>query len=1185
VAQTPQPEAESNLLPIGFHLGQDDALHMEAVRAAGGSFAVVVFNWANIEPEPNYVYWEVPDAALRTAEFYGIDLIVRLDQPPTWALETGNATHPPGLGQTPWQLEAYTNFARRVAERYGDRLAGVIIWNEPNLNLEWNNQPPDALAYTEMLKVTYPAVKAVAPDLPVLLGGLASTEGEGDWAINDLDYLQALYDAGAGGYFDVLTAHPYGFGRPPDDPPEKFRPNFRRLELYREIMDANGDGDKPIWVTEMGWLTWTNDPDHNWQVVTPEVQADYTLQAIAYAQNFYPWLERLGIWELNSAGDDYGYNIWQGPENASPAYNALVQRYQTTRARPQQSDATLTSTGAPAPQSKIVILAPDATIRLGDRSTLHPHWVHLHRAGRNFSPTWQGEFFLTAGQATQDYDLLVETMQIDQATNRLFINGIELAHLRTRPRPNPTSTWVTQRFSLPPNLLEPGINTLSLAIGPRNAARQYIAGRWENMQFRNIRLVSPYNPPRAILSDWQAQPAPSGWSETNRLRPGLANELWLTGIRPGELWQGVIAPSRSVTGEATGHEPVTGNTLPSGRLTLENQSGNRPDLVFNDIWPTVQGELVATHIGLFWRSSGQPDWQPVAGTPDSHAYVVVQANDHFYAGFEAEGLWRARLPSGPWQRTPLTATNVVDLVTIPYKLPGRLAPVDRLYATTEAKIFTNNGLDDNWHPLLVPALSAEEMDEAGESPGDKFKPRLYVAADGRLVVRHQDRLWLQSVADDQPPGISSELDLSNFQNSSPSSNSLPALNSKLETQSWQLFGPEKLYGKLFSVLNCCGTGTVVGTNDAGLWQLTTAGEWQRLDTNSFFDTTDATELLQLNDSLYAAGDLGLFQSFDGRVWHKVEGLPAIVSDLLVDPAKPSRWLAGTPAGIYRSEDAGQTWTGVTPPWTVWDMAFDRQGRLFVGRSKGLARIDDLNTMPLAWQTTAGLEKVYFLSVNPHPAEPEVVWTGTWGNNIGVSNDGGHSIAPLHNGLETLSGLDLIWHPTPGQVTLATFEGLYRTDDGGQNWLKLPGPLMQQTVYALLQTTDGAIWAGTADGLWVSRDYGVNWELVNGLPQSTILRLGKVTVLPPAPITLPFIGAVSKPQIYPAREWLWAGTENAGLWISQDNGLTWHFAGMPERTIYNIFFDPLRPRRLIAATDQGIFKATVLEKIILALTQP
>ena len=1137
---SPEPTVEPDTLTIGFHIGQGDSSHMEAVRRAGGTFAVVVFSWADIEPEPNYLYWEMPDAALRAAEFYGIDLIARLDQPPDWALDTNSPT--------PWKLDAYATFARRVAERYGDRLAGITIWNEPNLSQEWNDQPPDAAAYAEMLKAAYPAIKAVAPDLPVLLGAPASTEGEGDWAINDLDYLQTLYAAGARDVFDIFTAHAYGFGRPPDDAPEKFRPNFRRLELLHDIMTANGDGDKPVWVTEMGWLTWTDNPKHDWQVVTPELQAQYTLHAIDYAQTHYPWLHRLGIWQLNNQGDTYGYGIWHGPEDISLTYQALVDSCPTHSPLCHLDPTQFPDLQSPVSslQSPISILAPDTPIRLGDRSTLYPHWVHLYRGGRNFSPDWQGEFFLTVDQSTQSYDLLLETMQIDQPADRLTINGTEIGTLQVRSRPDPTSTWVTQRFSLPPDLLKPGVNTLSMAVGPRNPARQYLGARWENMEFRHIRLVPSSPKPPSLLPDWQPQPSPSGWSETSRLRRGPGDELWLLGLHPGQFWKiTTTVESEQNTKPDSGNQafkPLEDASPDSGRLlassppiALENRAGDRTDLVFNDLLSLPQGQLAATQRGLFWRNDDT--WQPVDGAPDDYAYVVIEANQQIYAGFEHAGLWSASGPTGPWQRIDLDAAPITDLVTVRYTLPDRPTPVDRLYATTAAEIFVNSGLDTAWLPIPLPALSDEEMDEAGESNSDKLKPRLFVTESGEVVVRNQDRLWRQG-------------DLG-----------------------WELFGPEKLAGKLFSVVNCCRTGqTIVGSNDAGLWQLTTSGDWTRLDADDFFSTTDATELVQVDDTLYAAGDLGLFYSQDGgRIWHKADGLPATVTDLLINPDNPTSRIAATPAGLYRSRDAGRSWESVSPPWTVWDLALGPQGRLFVGRSNGLVWSDDWSAPTIAWHTAEDMGKVYFLSINPHPVNAETVWTGTWGNNIAVSSDGGQHLAPLHNGLETLSSLDLIWHPTPGQVTLATFEGLYRTDDGGQSWFKLPGPLAQQTVYSLLQTDDGTIWAGATNGLWRSQDYGVTWKQIETLLQAAVIRLDRLNVPPPSPpLNPPFVFQPPEAKVYQPREWLWAGTEGAGLWLSQDNGATWQFAGLPQRTVYSVMFDPLMQRHLIAATDRGIF---------------
>ena len=153
--------------------------------------------------------------------------------------------------------------------------------------------------------------------------------------------------------------------------------------------------------------------------------------------------------------------------------------------------------------------------------------------------------------------------------------------------------------------------------------------------------------------------------------------------------------------------------------------------------------------------------------------------------------------------------------------------------------------------------------------------------------------------------------------------------------------------------------------------------------------------------------------------------------------------------------------------------------------------------------------------------------------------------------------------------------MYRTDDGGQSWFKLPGPLAHQTVYSLLQTDDGAIWAGAADGLWRSPDYGVTWARIESLPPAALIHLGRLAVPPPSPpLRPPFVFQPTEAKVYLPHEWLWAGTEGAGLWLSQDNGDTWQFAGLPRRTVYTVLFDPLQPDRLVAATDRGIFAVAV-----------
>lgn len=94
-----------------------------------------------------------------------------------------------------------------MAERYRGRVKAYIIWNEPNLAIEWSGQRPNAAAFTKLLKEGYQAVKAADPEALAVSADLAPTNSNDITAIDGRLFLAALYRAGVGAYFDVLGAH------------------------------------------------------------------------------------------------------------------------------------------------------------------------------------------------------------------------------------------------------------------------------------------------------------------------------------------------------------------------------------------------------------------------------------------------------------------------------------------------------------------------------------------------------------------------------------------------------------------------------------------------------------------------------------------------------------------------------------------------------------------------------------------------------------------------------------------------------------------------------------------------------------------------------------------------------------------------------------------------------------------
>ncbi len=356
---------DSSPLPAVHTLKADDA--MLRLAAEGGFEAVVqVFPWRDIEPTRGEWHWEYPDFVVQAAEYYDLALIVRLDHPPAWAAppaEEGAAM--------PANLDDYADFVGAVARRYQGRIKGYIIWNEPNLADEWGGHPPDPVAYTALLCRAYQASKAADPRAMVVIAGLAPCNNVDSQAMDDRLFLEALYQAGAGACFDTLGAHAYGFGYLPDDPRGAHQGlNLARLLDLRAVMEAHGEGSKPVWITELGWTT-KGAGAHAWQTVSPQQQADYLVRAWQRIQREWPWVQVVTVWNLSQGlpptDEMAGYSLLDENGKPKPSYGALQSELRGRWGHQLARGAKRTWASLAVPGTSLIqILAADEIVHLGD---------------------------------------------------------------------------------------------------------------------------------------------------------------------------------------------------------------------------------------------------------------------------------------------------------------------------------------------------------------------------------------------------------------------------------------------------------------------------------------------------------------------------------------------------------------------------------------------------------------------------------------------------------------------------------------------------------------------------------------------------------------------------------------------------------------------------------------------------
>lgn len=266
------------------------------IRDMGFGWVKQGFAWRDIETnvKGSYDWWKA-DNIVQQVEDADLQLIARLDRQPFWSQAD---TSTPLENAPPGDMGDFADFCGDIAARYRGRIAAYQVWNEPNLSREWGEQAPDPVAYTELLKACYEAIKKADPQAIVVSAGLSPTGVRSAEAVPDTEYLQGMYDAGAADYFDVLGLNAPGYAAPPEMSPEEGEESFnhrsfvfRRVEDMREIMVRNGDEEKQVAILEMGWMLEQDIHELYWHGVTEEQQAEYLVRAYQYARKHWqPWI-------------------------------------------------------------------------------------------------------------------------------------------------------------------------------------------------------------------------------------------------------------------------------------------------------------------------------------------------------------------------------------------------------------------------------------------------------------------------------------------------------------------------------------------------------------------------------------------------------------------------------------------------------------------------------------------------------------------------------------------------------------------------------------------------------------------------------------------------------------------------------------------------------------------------------
>ena len=391
------------------------------------------------------------------------------------------------------------------------------------------------------------------------------------------------------------------------------------------------------------------------------------------------------------------------------------------------------------------------------------------------------------------------------------------------------------------------------------------------------------------------------------------------------------------------------------------------------------------------------------------------------------------------------------------------------------------------------------------------------------------------------------------------------------------------------------------------------GEWTFIGPlNTGGRVTDVAISPDNDDHLYVATATGgIFRSYDGGTnWTSIfdEVTKPSIGDIAISQSNPQRIYAGTGEangsatdgayfgdGIYRSDDAGDTWTNVGLPES------NHIGRIVVDPTNpdrvfaaATGELYGKNVERGIYRTTNGgtnWEKVLFVTdstaaidVAMNVANTNIIYAAMWER----------TRKP--------------WQRDYGGVTSA----IHRSMDGGTTWTELgaanglPAPNAQtgrigiavsesdpSTVYARFTTNEIT---NEFNGLYKSTDNGDNWTLVtsagalSGIDANFGWYFGNVRVNPTNSSEVYIVGFDIAKSTNSGSSWntlngmhvdhhaldfsrtnssfMLAGNDG-GAYISNNGGNSWtHFENLPITQFYNIEVDYQHPERLYGGTQDN-----------------
>ena len=293
------------------------------------------------------------------------------------------------------------------------------------------------------------------------------------------------------------------------------------------------------------------------------------------------------------------------------------------------------------------------------------------------------------------------------------------------------------------------------------------------------------------------------------------------------------------------------------------------------------------------------------------------------------------------------------------------------------------------------------------------------------------------------------------------------------------------------------------------WKTSDAGaSWQHIN-KGMIDDSDVFSVIVDHDNpqvVFASACSGIYKSETaGNLFSKIQGIPFSARRTRVlkqDPSNENIVYAGTTEGLWKTTDLGKSWKRVSNPEVVVNDVFvdprdSNHVLLATDRSGVMASTNGAST----WETSNhGYAHRYVSALLADNQNASTLY-------VGVVND-------------------------------REYGGVFYSHDNGQHWLQKSAGLGGRDVFALKQTSNGTLVAGTNRGIFALDHNASQWRPMNvvGVEQTkTVRQKGKKPVTTTTWKKGELEARVNDLELEGHR---WLAATSSGIYISKDNGQVW-----------------------------------------------